>query len=59
MLPFTMLQGAAEEAVDGEEDVVSSQQWLLPAREFHGLWESYVLAVLVAVSHSVVIFRTH
>ena len=35
--------GASEEYTDDSEDAVnSSQQWMLPAREFHGLWENLI-----------------
>jgi hypothetical protein len=35
--------GAAEEHTGGEgEDVTACNQWVLPSRDFHGLWERYV-----------------
>ncbi len=33
--------GVTEEQTESEEDVTACQQWVLPAAEYHGLWERY------------------
>jgi len=40
---FTLdTDGAAEEAADEAEGVSACQQWVLPAKEFDGLWDSLI-----------------
>ena len=42
-LPIAMQDGASEEHTDDSADAVAAcEQWVLPAVEFDGLWESYV-----------------
>lgn len=33
--------GGAAEMAEGDEQTVALQQWLLPSRDFEGLWERY------------------
>ncbi|XP_024522011.1 pachytene checkpoint protein 2 homolog [Selaginella moellendorffii] len=37
-------EGAADDEGDGAEELPSFQEWSLPAKEFHGLWESLIYA---------------
>jgi hypothetical protein len=35
-------EGASEEGTDEDDEVVACQQWVLPSREFHGLWPTLI-----------------
>ena len=39
---FQLDEDGAGEEMDGDEDIATYKEWPLPAREFHGLWESLV-----------------
>ena len=34
-------EGASQEELE-EEDLAAAQHWMLPAAEFHGLWDSLI-----------------
>lgn len=54
--------GVTEEHTESEEEVTACQQWVLPAKEFHGLWERCCLSYsLSPVRHivGVLIPATH
>jgi hypothetical protein len=50
-LQYTLADdGVAEEGVEGDTDpgaVAASREWVLPAREFDGLWESLLYEVTI------------
>merc|ERR1712142_1190594 len=35
-------EGAASEELDEEEEISAANHWILPAREFHGMWENLI-----------------
>merc|ERR1712142_44915 len=35
-------EGAATEELDEEEEISAANHWILPAREFHGMWENLI-----------------
>merc|ERR1712142_1313843 len=35
-------EGAASEEIDEEEEISAANHWILPAREFHGMWENLI-----------------
>ncbi len=41
------VQEGATEETDDTEDITAYQHWMLPAREFDGLWEKYVCIYFV------------
>ena len=43
-------EGASEEGTDEDDEVVACQQWVLPSREFHGLWPTLIYDHAIKVS---------
>ena len=39
---FQLNEDGAGEEMDGEDDIATYKEWVLPSRDFHGLWESLV-----------------
>jgi len=35
-------EGAASEEIDEEEEISAANHWILPAKEFHGMWENLI-----------------
>ena len=39
---FQLNEDGAGEEMDGEDDIATYKEWVLPSRDFHGMWESLV-----------------
>ena len=39
---FQLNEDGPGEEMDGEDDIATYKEWVLPSRDFHGLWESLV-----------------
>lgn len=40
--PVQLSEDGPAEELEGEEDIATFHEWQLPARDFHGLWESLI-----------------